>query len=991
MAIINAYTIYEELDFEYLLEEFKKEQRIRTCIRRIYEGANAQHTYDGKLGYILLIGDSKDVSNLGMPTSYDPEPGAMSGTGPYPSDYYYTCLTREDGIYDEIGELFIGRFCVDNNLLNGLTELHNMVEKTIYFESEAVFGGWRDNLGYLNGLQIDQGYIGGYYNFINNLIPDYFNITIINEFTTTNVKQQTFDALNNGVMKFSYFGHGGEHGWSVEGWLDMSVLMNELNNDFKAPVVHGISCSSGCFDNSVDCFAEGLTSYSPTQGFTGYLGSGRNIVFDKKVVISNPPDGFHKLLEYTIFNDLSHITGEYILESKIMTNSTTHYHAFNFFGDPALNIMAQGFEITHDINLPCNTTISTEIHVRDGVTLTIPFSPESCHLYFEDNGKLIIDQGATLHIQGLDAIHGKNDNNAIIVNGNIGINNIIPNIIFTAPENMHWTGLVLNNASVEQLFYNCTFERCNLKSKCRSLHINDCDFNESWLKCSKGDILIENSYFTNSSVTIIDPMYRSSSFEIKNCNFNNTTNVVRASIFFDGYPIFTINNNNISYEKYDGICLYYAGACESFTHIICNNTIQYTGTSPNLNKGVKIYCSYVDLRKNNILDSDYGVVGLNNSNIKILGTANWNYENETQRIIDNNTYQACFYNSSFPYEFHWNVIENNVNSNALIFNNEKIPQGHPLLDVTYNCWDDDFNPVTDLLPSGAYEYDPEYCGSGQSSGPVFNSAQLLYNSAKVNIQNKNYTEAESQLKQIVTDYPETEVAKTSLKELYVLEEVADSNYTELKNYYNTEPNIQNNDELSKLAGWLANYCDVKIENYQDAINWYENVIDTSESVDDSIFAIIDLGYTYLIMQGDSLNRNTNYIGKYPEHKPISKEKYVLKRDELINLLFKNSETGKTNEFDMELSDSKIITLYQNYPNPFNESSKIEFYLAEDGQVTIELYNLLGEKIQTITDKYYTKSKHKILLYSDGLKTGVYYCTVKLNGALVEGKKMIKIE
>jgi outer membrane protein assembly factor BamD (BamD/ComL family) len=271
-----------------------------------------------------------------------------------------------------------------------------------------------------------------------------------------------------------------------------------------------------------------------------------------------------------------------------------------------------------------------------------------------------------------------------------------------------------------------------------------------------------------------------------------------------------------------------------------------------------------------------------------------------------------------------------------------------------------------LLPSGAYEYEPEYCGSGQSGGPVFSSAQLLYDSAKVNIQNNNYTEAESQLKQIVTDYPETEVAKTSLKELYVLEELADSNYTVLKNYYNTEPNLQNNDELSKLAGWLANYCDVKIENYQDAINWYENVIDTS-------------------------NRNTNYIGKYPEHKPVSKEKYVLKRDELINLLFKNSEASKTNEFDTELSDSKIITLYQNYPNPFNKSCKIEFYLAEESQVKIELYNLLGEKIQTITDKYYTKGKHEILLNSDRLKTGVYYCTVKLNGALVEGKKMMKIE
>jgi parallel beta-helix repeat protein len=88
------------------------------------------------------------------------------------------------------------------------------------------------------------------------------------------------------------------------------------------------------------------------------------------------------------------------------------------------------------------------------------------------------------------------------------------------------------------------------------------------VKCSKGNILIENSDFTNASVNISDPMYSISSFEIKYCNFNNTSNVVRASIFFDDYPIFTINNNNIFYEQYDGICLYNAGGCEGLTHII---------------------------------------------------------------------------------------------------------------------------------------------------------------------------------------------------------------------------------------------------------------------------------------------------------------------------------------------------------------------------------------------------------------------------------------
>lgn len=61
VAILNAENIISDsLGFfyeGYPNLQYKKEQRIRTCIRRIYEGGNAKHTVDNKLGYVLLIGD----------------------------------------------------------------------------------------------------------------------------------------------------------------------------------------------------------------------------------------------------------------------------------------------------------------------------------------------------------------------------------------------------------------------------------------------------------------------------------------------------------------------------------------------------------------------------------------------------------------------------------------------------------------------------------------------------------------------------------------------------------------------------------------------------------------------------------------------------------------------------------------------------------------------------------------------------------------------
>jgi hypothetical protein len=44
---------------------------------------------------------------------------------------------------------------------------------------------------------------------------------------------------------------------------------------------------------------------------------------------------------------------------------------------------------------------------------------------------------------------------------------------------------------------------------------------------------------------------------------------------------------------------------------------------------------------------------------------------------------------------------------------------------------------------------------------------------------------------------------------------------------------------------------------------------------------------------------------------------------------------------------KDFTLYQNYPNPFNMDTEIGFALAISGQVTLDIYDILGRKIRTL--------------------------------------------
>jgi subtilisin family serine protease len=54
-----------------------------------------------------------------------------------------------------------------------------------------------------------------------------------------------------------------------------------------------------------------------------------------------------------------------------------------------------------------------------------------------------------------------------------------------------------------------------------------------------------------------------------------------------------------------------------------------------------------------------------------------------------------------------------------------------------------------------------------------------------------------------------------------------------------------------------------------------------------------------------------------------------------------------------------FVLYQNYPNPFNLGTSISFYLPEKAEVDLSVYNVLGEKVKTITAGAFEAGSHAI--------------------------------
>lgn len=83
-------------------------------------------------------------------------------------------------------------------------------------------------------------------------------------------------------------------------------------------------------------------------------------------------------------------------------------------------------------------------------------------------------------------------------------------------------------------------------------------------------------------------------------------------------------------------------------------------------------------------------------------------------------------------------------------------------------------------------------------------------------------------------------------------------------------------------------------------------------------------------------------------------------------------------------------LKQNYPNPFNPSTTISFTLVGPSLVTLKIYNLFGQEIETLLDrKELDEGEQSIGFIANGLSSGVYFYKIIVdNGRFQEVKKML---
>jgi hypothetical protein len=135
--------------------------------------------------------------------------------------------------------------------------------------------------------------------------------------------------------------------------------------------------------------------------------------------------------------------------------------------------------------------------------------------------------------------------------------------------------------------------------------------------------------------------------------------------------------------------------------------------------------------------------------------------------------------------------------------------------------------------------------------------------------------------------------------------------------------------------------------------------------------------------------------------------YTLKKDKgilkTVGYMYSSGGWSVNNVFELvdEVTSSKNVEpeiinykLSQNYPNPFNPSTIISYQIPTAGNITLKVYDVLGNEVATLVNEYKPAGNYEVefksTVGSHQLANGVYFYQLKA-GDYAQTKKMILLK
>ncbi len=195
----------------------------------------------------------------------------------------------------------------------------------------------------------------------------------------------------------------------------------------------------------------------------------------------------------------------------------------------------------------------------------------------------------------------------------------------------------------------------------------------------------------------------------------------------------------------------------------------------------------------------------------------------------------------------------------------------------------------------------------------------------------------------------------------------------------------NGDNLVNLIAHTSTGTIYAFNHQGEIINYFPYPVGRSIEAPASIADIDKDGDLDIIISTSSGVTVIDYKNRYKSIKPWTTYRANLQRTGFY---------GEDHTLEIEEINVPIVTnLKQNYPNPFNPETKIDFALSKNSHILLEVFNLKGQRINTLIDEYLKEGHHSVVWQGVDNKqnivsSGIYFYRLTTENKLFHKKMML---
>lgn len=268
------------------------------------------------------------------------------------------------------------------------------------------------------------------------------------------------------------------------------------------------------------------------------------------------------------------------------------------------------------------------------------------------------------------------------------------------------------------------------------------------------------------------------------------------------------------------------------------------------------------------------------------------------------------------------------------------------------------------------------CGSAAGAGS--NATQQMFALAMTAQESGDYVTSSALLSDLVEQYPDSVWAAPAVAQLFANQCMIGDGYDTLQDDLVDVSQTNEGTLLGTVAESYSTRLFVEDDEFAPAVDTYTSELAEATSATDSMFAEVDLAITAFRADGG---------GGSLDQMNVADIHNVFRQ---MGALAGHTPGSPTASHQGYTAIPKTISLEANFPNPFNAETTIRFYLPVATRAELAVYNIVGQKVVTLTDEYMTAGFHNLKWAAGDYASGVYLYQLKANG-VVDTKKMVLIK